>query len=91
MQFLATDAWGRIYTLSEDQGWHCQEKLSGNLAVSAKLTVARRRPVRSCIRHPAGVRRWKPLATTCPLHSGCCHYFNVSVTFPTLSPPARPA
>lgn len=38
VQFLATDAQGRIYTLSEDQGLALSEKLSGNLAVSAKLT-----------------------------------------------------
>ena len=38
VQFLATDAQGRIYTLSEDQGLALSEKLSGNLAVSVKLT-----------------------------------------------------
>jgi len=38
VQFLATDVQGRIYTLSEDQGLALSEKLSGNLAVSAKLT-----------------------------------------------------
>ncbi|MBF6723642.1 hypothetical protein HN240_18845, partial [Acinetobacter baumannii] len=38
VQFLATDAQGRTYTLSEDQGLALSEKLSGNLAVSAKLT-----------------------------------------------------
>jgi len=38
VQFLATDAQGRTYTLSEDQGLALSEKLSGNLAVSAQLT-----------------------------------------------------
>lgn len=38
VQFLATDAQGRVYTLSEDQGIALAEKLSGNLAVSAQLT-----------------------------------------------------
>ncbi len=38
VQFLATDVQGRIYTLSEDQGLALSEQLSGNLAVSAKLT-----------------------------------------------------
>ena len=37
VQFLATDAQGRTYTLSEDQGLALSEKLSGNLAVSARL------------------------------------------------------
>ncbi len=38
VQFLVTDAQGRTYTMSEDQGLALSEKLSGNLAVSAKLT-----------------------------------------------------
>jgi len=38
VQFLATDAQGRTYTLSEDRGLALSEKLSGNLAVSAMLT-----------------------------------------------------
>lgn len=38
VQFLVTDAQGRVYTLSEGQGIALAEKLSGNLAVSAKLT-----------------------------------------------------
>jgi hypothetical protein len=38
VQFLVTDAQGRIYTLAEGQGIALAEKLSGTLAVSAKLT-----------------------------------------------------
>jgi len=38
VQFLATDTLGRTYTLSEDQGLALSEKLSGTLAVSARLT-----------------------------------------------------
>lgn len=38
VQFLVTDAQGRVTTLSEGQGIALTEKLSGTLAVSAKLT-----------------------------------------------------
>ncbi len=86
VQFLATDTQGRIYTLSEDQGLALSEKLSGNLAVSAKLTGTE---VSSPILYPgmqlvfgtleaAGdyLSRAIPAAAT----------FNVSVTFDALTP-----
>ena len=86
VQFLATDAQGRTYTLSEDQGLALSEKLSGNLAVSAKLTGTE---VSSPILYPgtqlvfgtleaAGdyLSRAIPAAAT----------FNVSVTFDALTP-----
>lgn len=86
VQFLATDALGRIYTLSEDQGLALAEKLSGNLAVSAKLTGTE---AASPILYPgtqlvfgtleaAGdyLSRAIPAAAT----------FNVSVTFDALLP-----
>lgn len=86
VQFLATDAQGRTYTLSEDQGLALAEKLSGNLAVSARLTGTE---VSSPILYPgtqlvfgtleaAGdyLSRAIPAAAT----------FNVSVTFDALTP-----
>ncbi len=86
VQFLATDAQGRIYTLSEDQGLALSEKLSGNLTVSARLTGTE---VSSPILYPgtqlvfgtleaAGdyLSRAIPAAAT----------FNVSVTFDALTP-----
>lgn len=86
VQFLATDTQGRMYTLSEDQGLALAEKLSGNLAVSAKLTGTE---VASPILYPgmqlvfgtleaAGdyLSRAIPAAAT----------FNVSVTFDALTP-----
>lgn len=86
VQFLATDAQGRIYTLSEDQGLALSEKLSGNLAVSAKLTGTE---TASPILYPgtqlvfgtleaAGdyLSRAIPAAAT----------FNVAVTFDALTP-----
>ena len=86
VQFLATDAQGRIYTLSEDQGLALAEKLSGNLAVSARLTGTE---VSSPILYPgtqlvfgtleaAGdyLSRAIPAAAT----------FNVAVTFDALLP-----
>lgn len=86
VQFLATDAQGRTYTLSEDQGLALSEKLSGNLAVSAKLTGTE---VSSPILYPgtqlvfgtleaAGdyLSRAIPAAAT----------FHVSVTFDALTP-----
>jgi hypothetical protein len=86
VQFLATDTQGRIYTLSEDQGLALSEKLSGNLAVSAKLTGTE---TASPILYPgtqlvfgtleaAGdyLSRAIPAAAT----------FNVSVTFDALTP-----
>jgi len=88
VQFLVTDAQGRIYTLSEDQGLALSEKLSGNLAVSARLTGTE---VASPILYPgtqlvfgtleaAGdyLSRAIPAAAT----------FNVSVTFDALTPGA---
>lgn len=86
VQFLATDAQGRIYTLSEDRGLALTEKLSGNLAVSARLTGTE---TASPILYPgtqlvfgtlesAGdyLSRAIPAAAT----------FNVSVTFEALTP-----
>lgn len=86
VRFLATDAQGRIYTLSEDQGLALSEKLSGNLAVSAKLTGTE---TASPILYPgtqlvfgtleaAGdyLSRAIPAAAT----------FNVAVTFDALTP-----
>lgn len=86
VQFLATDAQGRIYTLSEDQGLALSEKLSGNLSVSAKLTGTE---TASPILYPgtqlvfgtleaAGdyLSRAIPAAAT----------FNVAVTFDALTP-----
>jgi len=86
VQFLATDAQGRIYTLSEDQGLALSEKLSGNLAVSAKLTGTE---TASPILYPGAqlvfgtleaagdyLSRSIPAAAT----------FNVSVTFDALTP-----
>ena len=86
VQFLATDAQGRTYTLSEDQGLALAEKLSGNLAVSAKLTGTE---TASPLLYPgtqlvfgtleaAGdyLSRAIPAAAT----------FNVSVTFDALTP-----
>lgn len=86
VQFLATDPQGRIYTLSEDQGLALSEKISGNLAVSAKLTGTE---TASPILYPgtqlvfgtleaAGdyLSRAIPAAAT----------FNVSVTFDALTP-----
>lgn len=86
VQFLATDVQGRIYTLSEDQGLALSEKLSGNLAVSAKLTGTE---TASPILYPgtqlvfgtleaAGdyLSRAIPAAAT----------FNVAVTFDALTP-----
>lgn len=86
VQFLATDAQGRIYTLSEDKGLALSEKLSGNLAVSAKLTGTE---TASPILYPgtqlvfgtleaAGdyLSRAIPAAAT----------FNVAVTFDALTP-----
>ncbi len=86
VQFLATDAQGRIYTLSEDQGLALSEKLSGNLAVSARLTGTE---TASPILYPgtqlvfgtleaAGdyLSRAIPAAAT----------FNVAVTFDALTP-----
>jgi len=86
VQFLATDAQGRIYTLSEDRGLALSEKLSGNLAVSAKLTGTE---TASPILYPgtqlvfgtleaAGdyLSRAIPAAAT----------FNVAVTFDALTP-----
>ncbi len=86
VQFLATDPQGRIVTLSEGQGLALTEKLSGNLAVSAKLTGTE---TASPILYPgtqlvfgtleaAGdyLSRAIPAAAT----------FNVSVTFDALTP-----
>lgn len=86
VQFLATDAQGRTYTLSEDQGLALSEKLSGNLAVSARLTGTE---AASPILYPgtqlvfgtleaAGdyLSRAIPAAAT----------FNVAVTFEALTP-----
>lgn len=86
VQFLATDPQGRTYTLSEDQGLALTEKLSGNLAVSAKLTGT---DTSSPMLYPgtqwvfgtleaAGdyLSRAIPAAAT----------FNVSVTFDALTP-----
>ncbi|WP_425974016.1 DUF4815 domain-containing protein [Tepidimonas sp. HKU78] len=86
VQFLATDAQGRIYTLSEDRGLALSEKLSGNLAVSARLTGT---DTASPILYPgtqlvfgtleaAGdyLSRAIPAAAT----------FNVAVTFDALTP-----
>ena len=86
VQFLATDAQGRTVTLSEDQGLALAEKLSGNLAVSAKLTGTE---TASPLLYPgtqlvfgtleaAGdyLSRAIPAAAT----------FNVSVTFDALTP-----
>lgn len=86
VQFLATDAQGRTYILSEDQGLALSEKLSGNLSVSAKLTGTE---TDSPILYPgtqlvfgtleaAGdyLSRAIPAAAT----------FNVSVTFEALTP-----
>ena len=86
VQFLATDPQGRIVTLSEGQGLALSEKLSGNLAVSAKLTGTE---TASPILYPgtqlvfgtleaAGdyLSRAIPAAAT----------FNVSVTFDALTP-----
>ena len=86
VQFLATDVQGRIYTLSEDQGLALSEKLSGNLAVSARLTGT---DTASPILYPgtqlvfgtleaAGdyLSRAIPAAAT----------FNVAVTFDALTP-----
>ena len=86
VQFLATDAQGRIITLSEDSGLALSEKLSGNLEVSAKLTGTE---TASPILYPgtqlvfgtleaAGdyLSRAIPAAAT----------FNVSVTFDALTP-----
>lgn len=86
VQFLATDAQGRTYTLSEGQGLALSEKISGNLAVSAKLTGTE---TASPILYPgtqlvfgtleaAGdyLSRAIPAAAT----------FNVSVTFDALTP-----
>ena len=86
VQFLATDAQGRIVTLSEDQGLALSEKLSGNLAVSVKLTGSE---TASPILYPgtqlvfgtleaAGdyLSRAIPAAAT----------FNVAVTFDALTP-----
>ena len=38
VQFIATDPQGKTYALADGQGLALTEKLSGNLAVSAKLT-----------------------------------------------------
>jgi hypothetical protein len=86
VQFLATDAQGRTYTLSEDQGLALAETLSGNLAVSARLTGT---DTASPILYPgtqlvfgtleaAGdyLSRAIPAAAT----------FNVAVTFDALTP-----
>lgn len=86
VQFLATDALGRIVTLSEDRGLALSEKLSGNLAVSARLTGTE---TASPILYPgtqlvfgsleaAGdyLSRAVPAAAT----------FNVAVTFDALTP-----
>jgi hypothetical protein len=86
VQFLATDAQGRTYPLSEGQGLALSEKISGNLAVSAKLTGSE---TASPILYPgtqlvfgtleaAGdyLSRAIPAAAT----------FNVSVTFDALTP-----
>ena len=86
VQFLVTDAQGRTYTLSEDQGLALSEKLAGNLTVSARLTGTE---VASPILYPgtqlvfgtleaAGdyLSRAIPAAAT----------FNVSVTFDALTP-----
>ena len=86
VQFLASDAQGRTYTLSEDQGLALSEKLSGNLAVSARLTGTE---VSSPILYPGTqlvfgtleaegdyLSRAIPAAAT----------FNLSVTFDALMP-----
>lgn len=86
VQFLATDAQGRIYTLSEDQGLALSEKLSGNLAVSAKLTGAE---TASPILYPGTQLVFGTLEAAGDYLSRAipgAATFNVSVTFDALTP-----
>ncbi len=86
VQFLATDAQGRIYTLSEDQGLALNEKLSGNLAVSAKLTGTE---TASPILYPGTLLVFGTLEAAGDYLSRAipaAATFNVSVTFDALTP-----
>ena len=86
VQFLATDTQGRIYTLSEDQGLALSEKLSGNLAVSAKLTGTE---TASPILYPGTQLVFGTLEASGDYLSRAipaAATFNVSVTFDALTP-----
>lgn len=86
VQFLATDAQGRIYTLSEDQGLALSEKLSGNLAVSAKLTGSE---TASPILYPGTQLVFGTLEAAGDYLSraiAAAATFNVAVTFEALTP-----
>ena len=86
VQFLATDAQGRIYTLSEDQGLALSEKLSGNLAVSAKLTGSE---TASPILYPGTQLVFGTLEAAGDYLSraiAAAATFNVAVTFDALTP-----
>jgi len=86
VQFLATDAQGRTYTLSEDQGLALSEKLSGNLAVSAQLTGT---DVSSPILYPGTQLVFGTLEAAGDYLSRAIPAdasFNVSVTFDALTP-----
>lgn len=86
VQFLATDAQGRTYTLSEDQGLALSEKLSGNLAVSAKLTGTE---VSSPILYPGTQLVFGTLEAAGDYLSraiAAAATFNVAVTFDALTP-----
>lgn len=86
VQFLVTDAQGRIYTLSEDQGLALSEKLSGNLAVSAKLTGTE---TASPILYPGTQLVFGTLEAAGDYLSRAipaAGTFNVSVTFDALTP-----
>lgn len=86
VQFLATDPQGRIVTLSEDQGLALSEKLSGNLAVSAKLTGTE---TASPILYPGTQLVFGTLETAGDYLSraiSAAATFNVAVTFEALTP-----
>ena len=86
VQFLTTDAQGRIYTLSEDQGLALTEKLSGNLAVSARLTGTE---TASPILYPGTQLVFGTLEAAGDYLSraiAAAATFNVAVTFDALTP-----
>ena len=86
VQFLTTDAQGRIYTLSEDQGLALTEKLSGNLAVSARLTGTE---TASPILYPGTQLVFGTLEAVGDYLSraiAAAATFNVAVTFDALTP-----
>ena len=86
VQFIVTDAQGKTYTLSEDQGLALTEKLSGNLAVSARLSGTE---VSSPLLYPGTQLVFGTLAAAGDYLSRAipaAASFNVTVIFDALTP-----